>query len=383
MHAAIDPTHDTGGVDCGRARIARGIFDARRVPILAKARGFVFVATRDECEIGLQFRKIEIGEAHRVVRRHRFIADASRGWIVARAKFLGFALRPDRHEADRDTGACELLGGLAQLREGFGEEASTDVTQPDHECGFGDVECEHERGCGDAGVDGIVHLADVRSSSNVVLLRWRSIMMPMDLPDRRLTPEEYRALEAISPERLEYRDGYAVALAAPTKNHSRITGTLAVTIGLKAREHGCEFFGENAKVLTPAGDRLIPDFLVTCDERDREDVGDARGEAIVRHPWLVVEVLSQSTASDDMTEKFDAYRSIVELTHYVVIDSRRRSVHLYERLPNGEFSVSGRLDRLMLPSLGEHGVTIDEIYRDTTVPNLRDLRTFGDDRSDR
>jgi Uma2 family endonuclease len=87
----------------------------------------------------------------------------------------------------------------------------------------------------------------------------------MDLPDRRLSPTEYLALEAVFPDRLEYRDGLAVALALPTKNHA--LGTLAVTLGVKARANGCRFFGENAKVVTPVGDRLVPDFVVTCDTR--------------------------------------------------------------------------------------------------------------------
>jgi Uma2 family endonuclease len=195
----------------------------------------------------------------------------------------------------------------------------------------------------------------------------------MDLPDRRISPAEYLALEAIGADRLEYRDGRAVALALPTRNHALITGTLTVTLGIRARAAGCRFFGENATVPTPSGDRLIPDFVVTCDPRDCGDTADDRGENLVRYPWLVVEVLSPATASDDVTEKFFQYQTIPGLTHFVAIDARRRRAYRATRGADGTFPLTV-VDRLVLPTLARDGLTLDEIYQDTTVPSLRDAR---------
>ncbi len=188
---------------------------------------------------------------------------------------------------------------------------------------------------------------------------------------RRLSLDEYFALVSTSPDRLEYRDGRAVALAAPSKNHARIAGNLTLAFGALARVHGCDYFVGDAKLLSPSGDRVIPDFVVTCDDRDRD--ADDGGEAIVRHPWLVVEILSPATAADDTTYKFDIYRSVVELTHYVVIDSRRRAIRTYVRNAGGRFEIVDPLDVLTLPLLAERGLSLDEIYRDTTVPRLDDV----------
>jgi hypothetical protein len=52
------------------------------------------------------------------------------------------------------------------------------------------------------------------------------MVFTMDLPERRLTPGEYRRLEALSDDKLEYLDGYAVALALPTRRHSAIVKNL-------------------------------------------------------------------------------------------------------------------------------------------------------------
>lgn len=194
----------------------------------------------------------------------------------------------------------------------------------------------------------------------------------MDLPEgRRLTIQEYLKLEALSSERFEYRDGHAVALAVPPGNHGRIATNLLLALAPLVRARGCDVFAGDAKVVTPSGDHMIPDVVITCDGRDRA-VLDARGEAVVRYPWLVAEILSPATAADDTTDKLDAYQSIAELTHYVVIDTRRRAIRLYERIEDGSLANRGRLQRLRLQNLGGLELTIEDVYRDTTVPALRD-----------
>lgn len=194
----------------------------------------------------------------------------------------------------------------------------------------------------------------------------------MDLPGRRLSPAEYLALEAVSPDRLEYRDGLAVALTLPAKNHALITGTLAVTTGVKARAKGCRFFGENAKVVTPAGDRLIPDFIVTATR-----VTARTAPTSAPRMWSATPG-SSSRCSRRPPQRTTSLRNfpipyVPELTHFVAIDSRRRAVYLGTRRDDGIFPLVP-VDRLMLPTLGEHGLTSDEIYHDTTVPMLRNIR---------
>jgi len=191
---------------------------------------------------------------------------------------------------------------------------------------------------------------------------------------RRLTLQEYLDLEAVSSERLEYRDGYAAALATPTGNHGRIATNLLVSLAPLVRTRGCDLFAGDAKVITPNGNHLIPDLVVTCDPKDKA-VLDGSGEAIIRHPWLVVEILSPSTAEDDMSQKLDSYRSIPELSHYVLVDSRRRSIRLYTRIEDGSFASRGPLEELSLPSLVERGLSSEDVYRDTSVPRLEDIRS--------
>ena len=190
--------------------------------------------------------------------------------------------------------------------------------------------------------------------------------------DGRLTLDEYLAFEEQSVVGHEYRNGYAVALAVPTGTHGAIALNLTLAIGPVARSAGCLARAGDTKVVTASGERLIPDFLVTCDARDRQALLGT-GEAIVAHPWLVVEILSPSTAADDMTAKLDAYQSISGVLYYVLIDSRRRAVRAFERTADGKFASTGLLSAVAFPHFPEMTLTIDEIYRDTSVRPIEDV----------
>lgn len=87
---------------------------------------------------------------------------------------------------------------------------------------------------------------------------------------------------------------------------------------------------------------------------------------IIEHPWLLIEILSNSTQGDDRSGKLDSYREIPELTHYLLIDSRKQWMLLHERGADGLFVINGPLDRLTLPMLGE--ITKSIVYNRTTVP---------------
>ncbi|HEV3156598.1 MAG TPA: Uma2 family endonuclease [Candidatus Baltobacteraceae bacterium] len=199
----------------------------------------------------------------------------------------------------------------------------------------------------------------------------------MELPDHRLTPEEFLELEAKSEERLEYINGFAVAQNLPSDNHAAISLNLTGWLNPIVKAKGCVLRPGTAKVITRNGDRMIPDLVVTCDERDLTNLraNFGKDEPTFCYPWLIIEILSPSTAEYDRTDKFDAYRIIEELTHYVLINSERRDMRVFERLPDGSFKSRAPVQRLILPTLGEHSMSIDEVYMDTHIRRLEEVRS--------
>jgi Uma2 family endonuclease len=183
----------------------------------------------------------------------------------------------------------------------------------------------------------------------------------------RVSLEEYLRIDAASPERLEFRGGYVVAFAVPSGNHEQIKANLAGRLASSARARGCKPLLGGVKVICPNGDRNIPDLGMTCDERDRRAL-DAAGEAVVEHPWLIIEILSPATAADDRTEKLDAYREIPELTHYLVIDSRKQWMLLHSRTSDGRLAIESTIESVELPGIGE--LDFATIYDGTSVPKI-------------
>jgi Uma2 family endonuclease len=187
-------------------------------------------------------------------------------------------------------------------------------------------------------------------------------------PTGRVTLEEFLAIAAAAGDvRLEYRDGYVVALAEAGGNHERIKNNLVAEFYPLVRATGCEFFSGGVKLICPNGDRTIPDIGVSCDKRDK-DAMDRAGEAQIEHPWLIIEILSPGTEATDRGGKLDAYNAIAELTHYVLIDSRRQWILVHVRTADGLLAINGPLECFTLPSLGE--VSSATVYRSTTVPRI-------------
>ena len=86
------------------------------------------------------------------------------------------------------------------------------------------------------------------------------------------TPEDYLAIERISPIKHEYLQGQLVAMAGASKARVIITGNLSALLVNHLRGTGCLSYTSDMKVRLPVLNLFYyPDLAVTCDER----VGEA------------------------------------------------------------------------------------------------------------
>ncbi len=150
-------------------------------------------------------------------------------------------------------------------------------------------------------------------------------------PHEPLTQAEFLAWELEQEDKHEYVDGYIYGLfgdrtakgfAGGTGWHARIAMELGVRIAPAIRPF--RTYGSDMLIETWKSSRYA-DLFVTCDERDRDE---ARA---MRHPKLVIEVLSESTAKDDLGPKMREYQTIETLEEYLVLDSRKRWAQVARR----------------------------------------------------
>lgn len=150
------------------------------------------------------------------------------------------------------------------------------------------------------------------------------------LKPRRLTVEEFRAIEAQAPadERWELINGVIVkAQAGSTVRHNDIVQNVASRLREELRTKGskCRTSTENIRLdIEGATTSVMPDVLVNCGER--------RGTSTTfRSASAVVEVISPSTSTHDKLDKLETYFTLAELQTLVLIEQARMHVIVYSR----------------------------------------------------
>ena len=146
---------------------------------------------------------------------------------------------------------------------------------------------------------------------------------------RFLSPDEYLTLEEKSDDRSEYFNGEIYLMAGGSLNHSQIIVNAVVTTGNQLAKKDCRVFSLDLRLnVLKNGLFTYPDLMVICGDIE---YFSGRNDTIT-NPVLIIEVLSESTRDYDKGFKFELYRGIFTLQHYVLIEQDRIHVTHHARL---------------------------------------------------
>lgn len=174
------------------------------------------------------------------------------------------------------------------------------------------------------------------------------------------TYEEYLALEQTEGVRYEYYQGEVFAMAGSTKRHNQIAGNIYVWLTTSLPDE-CRVYSGDVKVeIDQQRHYVYPDLVVTC---NADDVANDQ-EALVKHPSLVVEVLSKSTQGYDKNEKQKAYMRLPSLEYYMLVEQNTCEVELYSRQKNlWSYALYNEPNQMIsLPKLNL-SLTVSEVYK--------------------
>jgi Uma2 family endonuclease len=177
------------------------------------------------------------------------------------------------------------------------------------------------------------------------------------------TLDEFLAWEEQQPERYEYLDGLVRMMTGGTEDHDRLSVNLIRLLANAVRGGPCSVHASNLKVVSRAGNAsMYPELFVRCGPREgkRTRIEDA---------VVAVEVLSPSTAKDDLTRKRRAYTALPTMRVVVYASQDEPRLDLVRRRPDGRFDdevVQGLDGVLELPEIGV-SLAMAEIYEDTEV----------------
>jgi Uma2 family endonuclease len=180
-----------------------------------------------------------------------------------------------------------------------------------------------------------------------------------------MTVEEYFELCSNSPDtRYEYIDGYIVMMSGGTFNHVGIRDNVYSLIRSGLRGRSCRAYTADINVRLSATRYVLPDVVVTCDERDSGE------NKLMQSPFLVVEVLSPSTEAYDRGNKFLYYRECSTIQEYVLVSSSFPLVEVFRREKNDLWVLTTfKLeDTVQLTTLGI-SFPVRDVYENIVFPN--------------
>lgn len=154
----------------------------------------------------------------------------------------------------------------------------------------------------------------------------------------RMTAQEFLAWDATQTVRHEFIAGRLHVLHGDDEPYPagacEAHVTVALNVAMALRQHlagtPCRTFITDMKLHVEAANAFFyPDVMVTC------SAADATDQLVKRDPVLLVEVLSPATAAYDRGDKFAAYRQLLDLREYLLVDTASRRCDLYRKGADG------------------------------------------------
>lgn len=171
---------------------------------------------------------------------------------------------------------------------------------------------------------------------------------------------EYLELERQAETKHEYVNGEVYAMAGGSPEHSRLAMRFAAQL-MRALDDGpCEVFNSDLRIRNlETGRSTYPDVTVVCDRLESAP-DDAQA---VTNPALIVEVLSESTESQDRGDKWRHYQRIASLQTYVLVSQHEPLVEVFRRTGDAwRYESAGPGQSLVLDERGT-AVDVDALYR--------------------
>ena len=178
------------------------------------------------------------------------------------------------------------------------------------------------------------------------------------LTKSRMTVDEFIAWAAGMPGRHELHRGEVYAMSPESAGHAERKGALYLALrnAVSQKSVPCRVLPDGMTVRIDETTAYEPDAIVYCGAKI---VGSALE---VSNPLVIVEVLSPSTRSVDLSIKLAAYFQLPSVAHYLIVDPEQPSVIHHSRGAVGD--IITRVVTEGAIQLDPPGIelTLDQIY---------------------
>lgn len=195
---------------------------------------------------------------------------------------------------------------------------------------------------------------------------------PDDVPSGPIGPmtvEEYLEFEAASEGRHEYYNGFAwpmdaTAMSGGSFAHNQIIVNVSARLSHLVDGTSCRVYDQSFRLRTASDQYFYPDLMVGCGPTPPYDALE------IKDPCLAIEVLSPSTAPEDLGAKLDRYQAIPSLGTYLIVESRWRGVHRHWRDTDGTWrtEIASGVSEIPLSCPAGASLSLDDIYHRLDLP---------------
>ena len=171
-----------------------------------------------------------------------------------------------------------------------------------------------------------------------------------------MTLEQFLAWEDRQELRYEFDGFQPIAMTGRTAAHSAIQRNILFSLTGRLRGKPCQPHGSDLKIAV-AGRIRYPDAFVVC-------TPIPNGAKVVSEPVIVFEVLSDSTAREDIFAKNAEYRATPSILRYVILEQTQAAAVVFVR--KGEEWISDVIADdgvLAMPEIGIE-ILLLELYAD-------------------
>jgi len=185
---------------------------------------------------------------------------------------------------------------------------------------------------------------------------------------KRYSLEEYLVMEEIAEHKHEFYNGQITTMAGAKETHNAICANLIFSLAQKIRiqeELLFKLYTSDMKVWLPKKQSIVyPDALVVSKPpqfyKGRKD--------ILTNPFLIAEVLSNSTKEYDQKDKFELYKSVESFQEYVLISQEEKNIIVFSKQENNKWvkcEFNAMTEVISLPNIGFE-IQMNEVYFDIT-----------------
>lgn len=180
-----------------------------------------------------------------------------------------------------------------------------------------------------------------------------------------ITAAEYLEGERGADVRHEFLDGRIYDLCGDSLRHNQIAGETALSVKAHLCSGPCRTFIESVKVqiCDDLGEAFYyPDVFVTCEPADDDS-------HVVRHPKLIIEVLSPSTSRNDRGDKLANYKRIPSVEEIVYIEQDWPEIFLVRRSDRWKKHLYTQLDSPVHLESIDLTLPVSAFYRAAPFPD--------------